>query len=266
MDFLTQISGVDVFIPEFGVMGSQPKIIDIAKFGEDNFFNSLSIFAGSDPEFYKERVLSQAPEEEKAPLKIELDYSITSSYVVFSRYCKNKMEQLLVESLLYLLFPSLRKVNWISLSETKIITQLTFEGVGNENNIITLDEKNFEALKTFVKDCSSFESEGDANAGPRPAGEMAQAIADKMAEAAKRRERIYGKKDVKKQDSMIGNLVSILATSDGISVNEVLNMTFIQVLIQLKRTQLFQQYRTQITLGAFGGLDADDIADWQEFF
>jgi len=264
MDFLTKISGVPVFLPDFNVMGQQPKIQEIARFGEKNFFSALSIFAGSDPDFYKEKVLESAPEEEKGMLRVELDYSITSSFTVFSRYCQKQMERLLVESLLYLFFPTLRKVAWVPITETKIMTQLSFATDENELRIITLDEKNFDSLKDFIKDCTSFESEDQQEAGIKPAGKLAQAIADKMADAAERRARIYGTNSSKKEESLIGTMCSILATADGIPVTEVLNMTFLQVLIQVNRTQLFQQYRTQITLGAFGGLDADDVVNWQK--
>lgn len=63
---------------------------------------------------------------------------------------------------------------------------------------------------------------------------MAQKIADKMAAAAERRAKIYGKNKAKKdEESVIGTMASILATSDGIPITEVLKLTFPQVLIQL---------------------------------
>ena len=58
-------------------------------------------------------------------------------------------------------------------------------------------------------------------------------------------------------------MVSIVSTSDGIVLTEVLKLTFPQLLIQLDRTQRLRQFTTQITLGAFGGLEADDIIDWR---
>lgn len=262
MDLLSKLAGTKIYLPTLGTIASQPTIREIAMLGEQTFFDALAIFSASTPEVYKAQILKSIPEEEKAKVEAELNYSIQSGLDVFSKYCLARREQLSVESYLYLILADLRTVKWVKLSPTKITIQLIF-ALGEEKKVITLNEAIFDELQDFVKESTSYQTQEDAEKALKPAGKLAQAIADKMAAAALRREKIYGKKKSQEGESSIGTMCSILATSDGIPITEVLKLTFLQVLIQLNRTQLFQQYRTQMTLSAFAGIDADDIINWQ---
>lgn len=269
MDILTKVAGTDFYFIPFATLIHQPTIKEIALLGERTLFDALAIFAGSSPDYFKKQVLKGIPEEERGATEVELNYTITSELDVFYKYCLGTQEKRVIESFLFLIFESLRGVKFIPIGETKMLLQLSFIDIlskeENKINTITLDAENFSELKETVSDMFTYQSEEDQEAELNPAGEMAQKIADKMAAAAERRAKIYGKNKAKKdEESVIGTMASILATSDGIPITEVLKLTFPQVLIQLNRTQMFQQYRTQITLGAFGGLEADDVVNWQQ--
>lgn len=269
MDTLTKVAGIDFYFTPFSTMIHQPSIKEIALLGEQNFFDALSILEGSSSDFFIKQILKTTPSEEIGAIQAELNYTITSDLDVFYRYCLGKREQQIMKSFFYLIFESLRNINFVQIGNTKMLIQFSFHDCfskeADQIQTITLDNKGFDELKDTISDMFSYETIENKEAKLNPAGEMAKKIAEKMAAAAERRAKIYGHNNKSKDtESIISTMVSILATSDGILLTEILKLTFPQVLIQLNRTQLLQQYHTQITLGAFGGLDANDLANWQE--
>lgn len=290
METLKKVTGVDFFFGPLETFVHQPNISEISTIGEGLFFRAIELFSGSEKDFFIKKRLESVEEEERGALEAELGFIIQDDLDVFCQYAMDELNQRIVETLFVLIFPSFRGMNWEKVNDTKMFISAKFQidltneekidiinknsGLGEEELRILISNKSikvyhfsptlFLEIKELINFLFSYESSEEKDNEIKPLGAMAERIAEKMRKAAERRNRIYGNNEEKGPDSIISTMVSVLATSDKMSINEVLKLTFPQVLIQLSRTQLLRQYETQITLGAFGGLDADDIADWQK--
>lgn len=262
---LRKIAGIPIPVPSIEQTIYQPKIKEIAMFGEEYFFISLGVFAASDTEEFIAQQLKKIPEEEIEQYKVQFNYEKESGFLTnFKVFLKiiesDKFLENVIKSFLYLIFPNISNVY---LDEA--VFQLSFREQGKEESKTSLiTEVEFEEIKTILEECFSYETEADKEKEFNPANDMAAEIARKMEEAAAKRAINNGSANKKNEESILSNMASTLATSDGLSLEQVLNLTFPQLFIQTNRTMLLKQYTSQITLGAFGGLDADDIVNWQK--
>lgn len=291
MDLLQKMSGVDVYFPAFDTFVHQPTITEISMIGEEVFFRGVEIFAASNKEAFTVQKIKEVPEESRAEMQAQLDFVVQTDMDVFYQICSEQRYQLIVNALLYMVFPSIRDIKWIQLPPAKVILQLAFDHKLSEGELVEisqkmspgasereikelleskskkvfqLNEERFDELKELIVFLFTYKTNGDKESELKPIGDLAKRIAEKMEKAQEKKNAIYGHNQKNKAESIISTMVSMLSTSDGIPLSEVLKLTLPQLLIQLNRTQLLHQYQTQITLGAFGGLDADDIVDWQK--
>lgn len=259
---LSLLAGTDIYIPIFDTILKQPKIKDIALLGEQEMFQVATIFEAADRERIIKIKLEDYPEEERQKIEVQLNYTIATDYDAFIQLLDNRLE-ILTNSFMALLFPALVDAKWIRISDTRKIWQLSFnEERDSSPRVYQVSPEMFSELKEIVNQLFFYKTEEDKDNEIKPAGAMAQSIADKIAKAKAKRAKMYGKSE-NEDDSVLSTMVSVLAIGGGIPLLEVLNMTFVQVIIQLNRSQLFESYRTQIQLGAFVGIDGD-IVDWRK--
>lgn len=262
IDKFTLMAGTDFFFPPFMTMISQPSLKDISYLGEMNFFSAVSMFSGANKESVVAAMLENVPDEEKQKMEVQFNYTIANDLEAFYKLA-NGPSEIILNSFMTLIFPSLLESKWVKVGQTKKIWQLTFKGNKEEKKSYQMNLEIYEQLREVVKDLFTYETEESKENQLRPAGEMAQKIADKIKAAQDRRAKIYGDTAKKQDDSPLSTMMSMLVTIDKIPITEVLKMTFVQLLVQLNRSQLFDSYQTQIQLGAFAGIDGD-LVDWQK--
>lgn len=281
------MTGVDFFFPPFETMVKQPNIKDISLIGEAVFFKGIDIFSASDKSFYIKRKIESAPEEERGSLQAELDFTIQDDLSAFTALILDEeINSLIIETLMFLIFPNFRAMRWDKIGPSRMLISIKFKVDLNKEEIdlikaehpenymsviearsfktFQFDGENFEQLKNLISFLFSYKTEAEKESEPAGMGAMATKIAEQIRLAQEKRDKMYGRNSSEKApESIISSMVSIVSTSDGIVLTEVLKLTFPQLLIQLDRTQRLRQFTTQITLGAFGGLEADDIIDWR---
>lgn len=286
MDTLKKITGSNFYFPPLLTFVEQPKIKDIATLGENFFFRGQEFFKVSDREFFiKESIKKIEDPLEKKKKEEELSFSFQSDLDVFNFITKDRSSQLIVESLLVLIFPSFRGCNWQEISPTRIVFNIKLqqdelaiqeyltedmskeeeEKIRSKYSIknFIVDNEIFKGLKELIDYLFSYETEEGKDSKLKPLGTMAEKIAEKMEKAKQKRARLYGEEKRDKDTSVIGSMVSILSTASRIAISEINEMTFPQLVIQFDRAKKLISYQTQISLGAFGGLDADSIINWE---
>lgn len=261
MDKLQKLAGVDVPIPEMQVSFHQPTLKEIALVGEDNFFRAVQTFKACDPTKFREIMINGLEGEELAVQEQTLRMNYQTPWSIFNFQLENDSSiEMSFKMFLVLAFPTMTNVSFI---RNPNIIQLTF----NENEkvrVVILQENNFKFLHEVILFLFDTETEDDKKSGLNPIGEQAERIAEKIRIAQEKRNPSGKDANNPENTSIIGTMASILSSSDGISLKEVLDLTFPQLIIQMNRTTLLRSYSTQITLGAFGGLDVDDIVEWQK--
>lgn len=257
------LAGTPVPVRSMGTIISQPKIREIAAIGEDKYFTVLSLFQKANREEFKseilkseeERIKKENPdlemtEDDKREIEFELDIAYPSDFSVFIYLLKTFPDlKSSFESFLYIIFPNLRKIAWVP------TLNLTFAGEGS----IDFTEDMFAEVKDIVLSSLNYRTAEEQRAEFNPANNMASEIAEKIKRAKEKRNTEVSSNST---ESPLADMSSILASSSNLSIQEVMDMTYPQLVIQYERSSLLLGFVNQIRASAFGGLDPDDIIDW----
>lgn len=257
------LAGTPIPVRSMGTIISQPKIREIAAIGEDKYFTVLSLFQKANREEFKseilkseeERIKKENPdlemtEDDKREIEFELDIAYPSDFSVFIYLLKTFPDlKSSFESFLYIIFPNLRKIAWVP------TLNLTFAGEGS----IDFTEDMFAEVKDIVLSSLNYRTAEEQRAEFNPANNMASEIAEKIKRAKEKRNTEVSSNST---ESPLADMSSILASSSNLSIQEVMDMTYPQLVIQYERSSLLLGFVNQIRASAFGGLDPDDIIDW----
>lgn len=257
------LAGTPIPVRSMGTIISQPKIREIAAIGEDKYFTVLSLFQKANREEFKseilkseeERIKKENPdlemtEDDKREIEFELDIAYPSDFSVFIYLLKTFPDlKSSFESFLYIIFPNLRKIAWVP------TLNLTFAGEGS----IDFTEDMFAEVKDIVLSSLNYRTAEEQRAEFNPANNMASEIAEKIKRAKEKRNTEVSSNST---ESPLADMSSILASSSNLSIQEVMDMTYPQLVIQYERSSLLLGFVNQIRTSAFGGLDPDDIIDW----
>lgn len=257
------LAGTPIPVRSMGTIISQPKIREIAAIGEDKYFTVLSLFQKANREEFKseilkseeERIKKENPdlemtEDDKREIEFELDITYPSDFSVFIYLLKTFPDlKSSFESFLYIIFPNLRKIAWVP------TLNLTFAGEGS----IDFTEDMFAEVKDIVLSSLNYRTAEEQRAEFNPANNMASEIAEKIKRAKEKRNTEVSSNST---ESPLADMSSILASSSNLSIQEVMDMTYPQLVIQYERSSLLLGFVNQIRASAFGGLDPDDIIDW----
>lgn len=257
------LAGTPIPVRSMGTIISQPKIREIAAIGEDRYFTVLSLFQKANREEFKSEILKseearikkekpdfEMTEDDKREIEFELDIAYPSDFSVFIYLLKTFPDlKSSFESFLYIIFPSLRKIAWVP------TLNLTFAG----EEAIDFTEDMFAEVKDIVLSSLNYRTAEEQRAEFNPANNMASEIADKIKRAKEKRNTEVSSNST---ESPLADMSSILASSSNLSIQEVMDMTYPQLVIQYERSSLLLGFVNQIRASAFGGLDPDDIIDW----
>lgn len=257
------LAGTPIPVRSMGTIIAQPKIREIAAIGEDKYFTVLSLFQKADKEDFKSEILKaeeekfkeenpdlEMTEDDKREIEFELDITYPSDFSVFIYLLKTFPDlRSNFESFLYIIFPNLRKIAWAP------TLNLTLSG----REPIDFTEDMFTEVKDIVLSSLNYKTAEEKSAEFNPANNMASEIAEKIKRAKEKRNR---ETTANSTESPLADMSSILASSSNLSIQEVMDMTYPQLVIQYERSSLLLGFVNQIRASAFGGLDPDDIIDW----
>lgn len=257
MEFLSLslLAGSPYVIPEMQIELIQPKIKDIALLGEFSFYQAVSVFGITKEAYQKqvEKTIEEQELDEETRAKLLGQLALTSNLTIVLEVLNGNNDlKNAFTGLLFLLLPKLQKCS----IDERIMLLSFLDGDKRTDKIISDTE--FSLLSHAIgrmfdmgeKDKSAFNPSNDK------AAQIAAKIESRRSKVAKE----TGKDGQK--TSALATAVSIISTADGIPLQEVLNYTIPQLHFQLERSKKYSEFQTQITLGAFGGLQDVEIAEW----
>lgn len=258
MDKFKVFAGAPLPLPSLGLEVHQPRLREIAEVGEAEYFSAASLFINSDKEEFKKTIVDEhfkevenVTEDDRREFAFDLDIEFAHDIDVFL-YLVYSIESMRssMTAFLYTIFPQVRGVE-IGRKAIK----LTIAG----DREALIDNKVFPTLRDVVDEALLYRAEEDREEEYVPANALAESIAEKMRRAKERRKVSSSSTST---ESPLSDMASILATSDGLSIVEVLNLTYPQLIIQHGRSSLLLGFMNQITMGAFGGLDPENLIEW----
>lgn len=260
---LDLITGAPIPIEEMRTEMHQPTIYEISLLGEEEFNYVTSIIKITKEDFIKENIRmykKKAKENEEEvgkeiieEIKKELEMFYTSDFSVLLQLLTNEKNKNSFLSFLYLIFPGAKNIE-ISLADEEIVFYF------DDTNIVTIMEYEWETIKDKIIYAFSYGDKDEDNEEFNPAGKEAQAIVDKIKEARERRNK--NKKGEFRGGTQIGTMSSILSTISGVPINDIVQLTFAQTVIQLDREMEMKEYDSILSTSTFGLPEGTKLPDW----
>lgn len=234
---LAFLSGNYLPFPEAGLNIYQPKIKEIAFIGEEAFYTGLELL-----NFSKNNLT----EEDKVNLDGMTNFDVLIA-ILKERNAVMQKNRNCVMMVLALIFPEYK----ITLEDGIVLKNTNEE-------VFKIDNSNFEKFKDILNTMFMFKQEKEKEYNP--VGELSKRIADKL---KKRQQKLNETKSQKKID-ILSRYVSILATSQSIDINILLNYTVYQLQDVFVRTQLKMGYDIYLQAKMAGAKDLKEVEDWMK--
>lgn len=218
----------------------------------------MSLFERANAEEFKDEIVNEefkdredVTKDEKREFAFELDINFPNDFSVFL-YLINNVDGLKIkmESFLYLLFPNIKRV-LIDIKDIKLMDR--------DEETYIISNSSFVSIKEVVLNILNYKTQEEKSQEFNPVNEAAREIAEKIEKARKAR---ASNQPLNNSESPLSDMSSMLATSGNLSIREVMEMTYPQVVIQYERSVMLLGFVNQIRASAFGGLNPDDIIDW----
>lgn len=237
IDSFQLMSGAPIYIPSLELLIHQPRLYEIALIGEEQFYKSLSYF-----KIKKELILNIIQDEsEKANFAHITDYDALRIII------NNEPE---IEKDMLMIFKMIIK----DLRAVKFNDGFLFISTELGQQYIINDES-FSVIKDILYQIFNLE---DKEKEFNPASKAAEDIVDKIQERRRKLSNLQGKKD----QSVLGDFVSILAIGlKSLDINTILNLTLYQIFNIMKRFGMYNQYNIQIQALMQGAEDLE-LIDW----
>lgn len=246
IDSLKLISGIDIPVLTIQQIIHQPTIKEISQFGEQNFFYCVSIIASSDG-----KKIAKQIKEDKG---IDMEFS---DYEAFNQmfFSDEKNNVMIFTSFFSLLMPQLLDVKWNQY-------QTSFIFKNNQKKII--DGEIFDELKTIILKITGMDEikeKSDFNPANKKASEIAEKIQRHRKIVAKEKANLSQDNG---DENSLSNMISCMSTISGLTLQEVSNYTYYQLIKQYQRALLLDSYHIQMSMSAFSGIDEDKIINWMK--
>lgn len=215
---LTLLSGTDIPFPQGRLVIHVPSIKEIAFMGQVNFFSGCELFI-----FTKDKLRKQ----DRINLINYSDFDIIIA-MLEDKTDETKQSRMNAMSLLTLLFPD----RLTRIKEHRLIFEKDNQVQG------FLDSTNLEPFQDILKKVFLL-SNSKVNTDYRPAGDLAQKIADKMKAG---RKKVSSQKKDQSFKSSFARQVSILSVGEHKDMNELMGYTIYQLKDQYQRFLLKQNY------------------------
>lgn len=234
---LALMCGTDIPVPNCKIIIHQPKIKEIALIGEDAFFIGVQCLNIN---------------QNSVQIEGKTGLSNISNFQIFMMVMQEKEQsdkKDAVKQVFSLIFPDYKYT---------FTPQSIIFSKENQEEIIMIDESNFDSLQSILKEIFCLRSEAMAvNGGFNPADKRATEIAQKL---AKGRARIAAQKGEDKS-SMFSQYLSILTVGlQSMSLQNCMELTMFQTLDLIERYTLYTNWDIDIR-ARLAGASPDDKAD-----
>ena len=234
---LALMCGTDIPVPECKLIIHQPRIKEIALIGETDFFAGIQCLCLNKAMFVKDESLLQN----------------TNNFQIFMTIMQEKEaaeKKIAVQSVCTLLFPDY-KISFTPRS-------LMFMG---KDEIIRIDENNFEYLQSILNSVCCLRSGPMDQQSFNPADAKAREIAEKLMRG---RQRVAAQKgDV--NVSIFSQYLSILTVGlHSMSLKDAMDLTIFQLYDLIERYTLYMNWDIDIRSRMAGGKPDHEPEDWMK--
>lgn len=236
------IAGIDIPIPQCRLILHQPLVKDLAFIGEMTLFTGVQTLG-----LHKTMFVSQ----DKAVLDNVSNFQIFMT-VINEKGMEEKKEA--VQIVLNLLFPQYT----ILFTPQAILFQDTQHP---DNEVLMIDENNFEALQTVIRDVFCLKTGPMDQTAFNPANEQAKEIADKLMRGRKRVAEQKGADDM----SVFSVYLSVLTVGlHSMSLHDLLNCTMYQLYDLMERYSLYLNWDLDVRTRLAGGKPDSQPDNWMK--
>lgn len=232
---LALMAGIDIPIPELQLTIHQPTIKEIALIGDTDFFIGIQCLT------INKNMIAQG----------ETLLGNTNNFQIFMTLMTEKESRDKKDSVLQvltLIVPAYK----ISFTPRSMIM------IG-EQNTITIDENNFEALQSVLKEVFCIKSDNSQNFNPGNA--KAKEIADKLMRA---RQRVAAQKGEDKGSVFVQYASALTVGLQSMSLQDCLNLTMFQMFDLIERYSLWLNWDLDIKSRLAGGKPEDKPDNWMK--
>lgn len=237
-------SGIDIELKQYGVKLHQPTILEIALFGEEEFFYSLRLFFGGSLKKIRSSLAdSMIGEEEK-----ELILNLSDAKILKIAYEVVQSESHSITGFFRLAFP-----------EFELLVKHEYLFLVRRDNpfILILNEEFLDNLKEIWNEIYCVPVLLKEKVELKPVSEKAKKIAEKIAKSRENESSL----EPEKLSSVFGYYMSKLSTiSKTISIKDSVNLTVYQLLDQFSQNLALLEHETGVAAAIAGS--KGEIKDW----
>ena len=234
---LALMTGTDIPIPECQITVHQPTIKEIALIGEENFLTGSQILCVNKSMVVQDETL----------------LSNTNNFQIFMTIIQEKEiadKKKSVQMLFSILFPQYK----VTMTPNSL---LFVQG----EQIITVDEQNFEILQDVLQNIFCMNSNNMNNYSFNPGNKRAQEIAAKLMKARQR----IAKQKSENNGSIFAKYLSILTIGLGsMSLQDCTNLTMYQLFDLVERYMLYVNWDLDIKSRLAGGKPDKPVDNWMK--
>lgn len=242
---LLLLSGADIPFAAGQLVLHQPTLKEISYLGEASFFVACDILT-----FSKEKKFSI---EDKKRLSNYSNFNILMSAMTSDKGVIRKEDINVTQTLLEMIFPNYI-VNFIP-------SGWIFTDKETKNLVGQINEDNFEQFSSLINKMFCL-SEMTGQTEYRPANKTAERIANKFRAAQQKLAATKG--NTANKIAVYSRYASILAISEKISLNTIMDYTVYQLFDQFRRSSLKNEYEVFIKARLAGAKDMKEPEDWRK--
>lgn len=234
---LALMCGIDIPVPECEMVVHQPRIKEIAYIGENDFFVGAQSFC------INKYMLQQG----KSPLENMTNFQV---FMTIMKEKETLDKKIAVQQIFPLFFPEYT-VNILPRS-------LAFRG---KSGIITVDDKNFDALQETISDICCFKSNLSGDKGFNPSNAKAAEIAKKLMRGRQR----VAEQNGENNSSILSQYISSLTIGiPSMSLQDLMDLTLFQLYDLIERYSLFMNWDIDIRSRLAGAKPESKPDNWMK--
>lgn len=248
MNSLSLISGVDIPIPELGLILHQPRIKEISLLDNElSYFLTLQLIG------FDKRILMAQTQEDNFRLSAMNDFDIFMTLITDPKAENSSKRQIDLLNVLTIMFPGY---------VPQLLPRSIYMNNPTTKHNVTIDENNFTALKNVIEAVGGLHNKGAGENGSfNPKGKRAAEIAAKL---MKGRSRVAAQKN-ESSGGVLARYVSVLTIGlYSMSLEDCLNLTVCQLYDLVERFSLYINWDLDIRSRLAGASPDDKPEDWMK--
>ena len=232
---LALMTGVDLPIPELGLVMRQPSLKEISMIGEEDFFMGIQVLCIKKETYIQDESL----------------LANTNNFQIFMTIMNEKQvadKKVAVLQVLTLLLPDFQV----------IFTPRSMLIKKGEMDVI-IDEGNFEKLQELL--IQQFCLSGSGQEVFNPQSKKAKEIAQKLMKA---RQRVAELKSQANSGRMFSQYISILTVAQVVNISDAMNLTMYQLYDLVERYMLYVNWDLDVRTRLAGGKPEGQVENWMK--